>query len=170
MRNELTFWLTRLNRAYHTIAWEELQEHGYYPVQEWLMLELLDRGKAPAPFSRLVKNLAMSEASLSRMIGRLAEGGMVETAPHPSDSREVLVRASHLARVGEAPLRHAVAYIEDCMWASLPPSDHATFYAIMRRAGDGSSRSAQVLQRNRLLTGRGIAVGHWNPRTGERED
>lgn len=164
MRNETNFWLARLHRAYHTIAWEQLLEHGYHPVQEWLMLELFDQPQGRQSFSVLRGRLGMSRASLSRMVRRMERTGMIETGPHPHDARDMIIRPSHLARVGEDPFRHAVRYIEVCMWEALSPTDRWALHDLMRRAAGLSRESAQAIQRNRDLAGQGIATGGWEPR------
>lgn len=170
MRTEITFWLVRLHRAYHTIAWDQLHEHGYYPVQEWLVLELLDQRRGEQSFSALKRRLGMSEASLSRMISRMKRGGLIETGPDPYDRRETLVHASHLARMGEEPLRHTVTYIEDCMWSALSPTERGTLNDLMQRAAGLSKESARAIQRNRDLQGQGIPTGEWEPSRWQDED
>ena len=151
MRNELTFWLARLHRAYHTVAWEELREHGYHPVQEWLMLELWDAGSVR--FSTLRRRLGVSSASLSRTVRRLSRELLVEVSGEPADKRDALVRSSRLARMGEPEVRATVRYIEEQMWRDLSDEERASFARLLRRAAHAATRGAERTRRVRAWKG-----------------
>ncbi len=151
MRTELSFWLARLHRAYHAVAWEELDEHGYYPIQEWLMLELWDTGGAR--FSTLRRRLGMSSASLSRTLRRMSRGQLIETVVAPRDRQDVFVRPTQLSRFGEPEVRATIRYMEDELWRNLTTAQREEFGEMLRGAAQSAAQAVDRIRATRARVG-----------------
>ncbi|MEV6521538.1 MarR family transcriptional regulator [Longispora sp. NPDC051575] len=73
-------------------TWQELS------MREYDVAYTLSKCPAPISVTELHRHVLLSQPALSRLVDRLAEQGLVERAPDPSDGRVVLVSLTALGR------------------------------------------------------------------------
>ncbi|MFI6643545.1 MarR family winged helix-turn-helix transcriptional regulator [Streptomyces sp. NPDC050504] len=94
--------VSRVARMHRVTAGKLLKSAGIYPGQEFLMLHLWAEG--PARQSELIKAVALDPSTVTKMLQRLEQTGLVRRSPDPADRRAVLVEATEQS----CALRYAV--------------------------------------------------------------
>ena len=128
----------QLLRRFAADDWEDLS------MREYDVLYTLAKCPAPTRMSELGQHVLLSQPGLSRLVDRLAQRGLVERSPDPSDGRSVRVA---LTRAGAAcqkkvGRRHARAVAR--AMAGLTPSEQKQLHALTTKLtaeagpGDGS--------------------------------
>jgi len=79
----------RAAKAHKAHAGVLLRELGLYPGQELLLMQLWDRDGQIQ--SDLVRSLQLDPSTVTRMVGRLEEQGVVSRAISPTDRRAVVI-------------------------------------------------------------------------------
>ena len=82
----------------------ELEDAGKIPLSTYDVLAQLAESGGRLRLRDLVDRVVLSQPGLSRKVARLAEEGLVDRVPDPTDGRGVLVK---LTRSGRAALRSA---------------------------------------------------------------
>ncbi|WP_420124667.1 MarR family winged helix-turn-helix transcriptional regulator [Nakamurella sp.] len=82
----------------------ELEDAGKIPLSTYDVLAQLAESGGRLRLRDLVDRVVLSQPGLSRKVARLAEEGLVDRLPDPTDGRGVVVR---LTRSGRAALRSA---------------------------------------------------------------
>lgn len=84
--------VSRIARMHRMTAGKLLKSAGIYPGQEFLMLRLWTGG--PARQSELIKAVELDPSTVTKMLQRLEQSGLVRRSPDPADRRAVLVEAT----------------------------------------------------------------------------
>jgi DNA-binding MarR family transcriptional regulator len=79
------YWLTRLSRAHRYQLQQRLSVLGLYPGQELLLMQLWTRDGQTQ--SELAQHLGIQQATLTRMIDRMTQSGLLSRKPDPVDGR-----------------------------------------------------------------------------------
>ena len=101
--------LYRIGRAHRLAAAALLRRIGLYPGQEIMLTHLAEHGDQRQ--SALVLALSIDPSTVTRMLTRLQNNGLVARRPCPQDGRVSLVSITDSGR-------DLVARIDDC-WAEL---------------------------------------------------
>ncbi|MEV1021724.1 MarR family transcriptional regulator [Streptomyces sp. NPDC050264] len=84
--------LSRVARLHRTAAGRHLRALGLYPGQEFVMMQLWDKG--PVRQSELIKAVELDPSTVTKTLQRLEQAGHVRRSPDPCDRRAVLVEAT----------------------------------------------------------------------------
>lgn len=99
----------RVARAHRTLAASLLSQVGLHPGQEALLMELWDHdGRTQAD---LAASLGVEPPTVTKMLQRMEQGGLVDRRPDPTDRRAIRV---HLSAKGKR-LKGKV----DALWVEL---------------------------------------------------
>ncbi len=99
----------RVARAHRTLAASLLSQVGLHPGQEALLMELWDHdGRTQAD---LAASLGVEPPTVTKMLQRMEQGGLVDRRPDPTDRRAIRV---HLSTRGKR-LKGKV----DALWVEL---------------------------------------------------
>lgn len=90
----------------------------------------------PCPVSRLVRVFGHKPSTLTSMLDRLEERGLVERNPNPDDRRSFLVSTTPEGSRIATELRERLEAMEDGIYRRIDARDLAGFQAVMRAIAD----------------------------------
>ncbi|MEU3793187.1 MarR family winged helix-turn-helix transcriptional regulator [Streptomyces fructofermentans] len=123
--------ISRVARLHRTAAGRLLRGAGLYPGQEFVMMQLWDRG--PVRQSELIKAVDLDPSTVTKMLQRLEQAGHVRRRPDPSDGRAVLVEATEEACGLLGAVTGAWAELEEHTLAGLGPAERSQLAELLAR-------------------------------------
>ncbi|MEU3460194.1 MarR family transcriptional regulator [Streptomyces sp. NPDC006733] len=121
----------RTARAHRMAAGRLLRGAGLYAGQELLMMRLWDAG--PQRQAELIKVLELDPSTVTRMVQRLEQSGLVTRRPDPDDGRAVLVEATGAGHALRAPVEDAWRSLEEITVARLSPDEQRELARLLAR-------------------------------------
>ena len=103
-------------------------------MREYDVLYTLSKGPGPVRLSDLNRHVLLSQPALSRLVDRLAEGGLVERCADPADGRGVRLSLTEAGRAVQRRIgrRHARG-VARAMTAGLTAAELAQLETICRK-------------------------------------
>jgi DNA-binding MarR family transcriptional regulator len=134
----LSFAITQLAKAHRATAAGLLRELGLYPGQELLLMQLWDRDRQTS--GELVRALNLDASTVTRMVIRLEEQGIVRREPSPMDGRAVIVALTDRGKQLAEAVRTAWAELERITTAGMSRRERDDLLVAIRRlVGDLAS-------------------------------
>ncbi|MCZ4124119.1 MarR family winged helix-turn-helix transcriptional regulator [Streptomyces sp. H39-S7] len=121
----------RTARAHRMAAGRLLRGAGLYAGQELLMMRLWDAG--PQRQSDLIKVLELDPSTVTRMVQRLEQSGLVTRRPDPDDGRAVLVEATEAGHALRTPVEDAWRRLEEITVAGLSADERQELARLLAR-------------------------------------
>ncbi len=118
---EISHAISRVARSHRVTAGQLLRRLGLYPGQELLMMRLWEVG--PQRQSELIKLLGIDASTVTRMVQRLEQAGLVSRRPSPDDRRAVLVETTAAGEALRAEVGQVWQELEDRTLAGLTDDD-----------------------------------------------
>ncbi|MCZ4096400.1 MULTISPECIES: MarR family winged helix-turn-helix transcriptional regulator [Streptomyces] len=147
----------RTARAHRMAAGRLLRGAGLYAGQELLMMRLWDAG--PQRQSELIKLLDLDPSTVTRMVQRLEQSGLVTRRPDPDDGRAVLVEATEAGHTLRAPVEDAWRQLEEITVAGLSAADRRELARLLARVEDNLLRRGMDGAEETDGTGEAAAMG-----------
>ncbi|GGX61197.1 MarR family winged helix-turn-helix transcriptional regulator [Streptomyces hiroshimensis] len=113
--------IARVARAHRITAGNLLRKLGLYAGQELLMMRLWAAG--PQRQSELIKLLGLDPSTVTRMVQRLEQAGLVTRSPCPGDRRAVLVETTPAGEALRKEVEQVWQELEDRTLAGLTEDD-----------------------------------------------
>ncbi|MGK5732652.1 MarR family winged helix-turn-helix transcriptional regulator, partial [Streptomyces sp. URMC 124] len=113
--------IARVARAHRSTAGNLLRKLGLYPGQELLMMLLWESG--PQRQSELIKLLGLDPSTVTRMVQRLEQTGLVTRSPCPGDRRAVLVETTAAGEALRKEVEQVWQELEERTLAGLAEDD-----------------------------------------------
>jgi DNA-binding MarR family transcriptional regulator len=134
--DDLLAWelLVRFHRRATRAMDAELRERHGLSLDDYDLLHQLRQADRPLRMTDLAERLLVANSSCNRLVARLAQRGLVDRRPGPSDRRQVLVALTAEGR--RIHRRMAVTHrrdIERLMVGRMSPEERATVAAILGR-------------------------------------
>jgi DNA-binding MarR family transcriptional regulator len=125
-------------------------------MREYDVLYTLSKCSEPARMSELGRHVLLSQPALSRLVGRLAERGLVERLPDAADGRGVRLALTAAGRRLQRQIgrRHARS-VARAVTSRLTPAEYRQLEALARRLAGEPAEPARPAA---------AAVGHLRPR------
>jgi DNA-binding MarR family transcriptional regulator len=120
-RGPLSYAIYRLARAHRAYARRLLEELGLYAGQELLLMHLWDRGEADQ--SELAAALEIEKPTVTKMLQRLEQEGLVTRERLGSNRRRVIVRCTPAGRDLQPDVARMWAELEAATTSELAGSD-----------------------------------------------
>lgn len=152
---EIAIGITDVARMLRTFADQRARQFGISRAQ-WVVLMRLDRSEGLKQ-SELAEILDLQPISLTRLLDRLAENGLIERRPDPNDRR---ANRLYLTPAARPLLKQLAALGEDLMETVLQNVNAASQERLLRDLGTmknnlraGISRNANVASTDRSAMG-----------------
>ncbi|MFE5870060.1 MarR family winged helix-turn-helix transcriptional regulator [Streptomyces roseifaciens] len=113
--------IARVARAHRITAGNLLRKLGLYAGQELLMMRLWEAG--PQRQAELIKLMGLDPSTVTRMVQRLEQAGLVTRAPCPGDRRAVLVETTAAGEALRQEVEQVWQELEERTLAGLPEDD-----------------------------------------------
>lgn len=127
-----------LARAHRNAAAALLGRHGLHPGQEVLLMLLWRRdGQGPR---ELASRLGVEPPTVTKMLGRLEQAGLVVREPSPCDRRAVVVRLTAPGRGLRADVERVWRELEDTTVAGFTGAERADLLGLLQRAARNLAR------------------------------
>ena len=144
----LSYLLMRAAKAHKAHAAVLLREIGLYPGQELLLMQLWDRDGQTQ--TDLVRALRLDPSTVTRMVGRLEEQGVVSRVASPRDGRAVIISLTPHGRDLQGDVRRIWADLEQTAIARMTERQRSEFLdglelivtALDGTGGDGGHAAA----------------------------
>ncbi|MGH9271973.1 MAG: MarR family winged helix-turn-helix transcriptional regulator [Ilumatobacteraceae bacterium] len=114
----MSYLLIRAAKAHKAYAAVLLRTVGLYPGQELLLMQLWDRDGQSQ--SDLVRSLQLDPSTVTRMVTRLVDQGVVTRAVSPTDGRAVVITLTTRGRQLHEDVRRVWNALERATTAELP--------------------------------------------------
>ena len=135
------------------------------PVEDYLKaIYDLERDEHPATTNDIAERLAISPASVSGMVRRLADQGLITHEPYrgvrlTEDGRRAALRTLRRHRILECYLTEVLGYPWDRVHDEAERLEHAASEELIERMADGARRSAARSARRAHPVARGRRRG-----------
>ncbi|GGY56702.1 MarR family winged helix-turn-helix transcriptional regulator [Streptomyces omiyaensis] len=133
--------LARAARAHRIAMGRRLRELGLYPGQELMMMVLWDCGAVRQ--SELIHSLGLDPSTVTKMLQRLEQCGLVLRRPDPSDRRAVLVETTEEGRALRGGVERAWSDLEESSLAGIGPDDRAELARLLDLVADNLREEAE---------------------------
>ncbi|MEV0265590.1 MarR family winged helix-turn-helix transcriptional regulator [Streptomyces sp. NPDC050617] len=130
----------RIARLHRAAAGRLLRRVGLHPGQEFLMMLLWDQG--PQRQAELIKTLALDASTVTRMVQRLEQAGLVTRTPDPVDGRAMRVEATESGHALRADVERAWLELEEQTLAGLGADERRELTRLLARVEGNLCRSA----------------------------
>ncbi|MBH1934842.1 MarR family transcriptional regulator [Streptomyces sp. AV19] len=120
---EISHALARVAKLHRITAGQLLRRLGLYAGQELLMMALWEHG--PQRQTELIKLLGLDPSTVTRMVQRLEQAGLVHRQPDPADRRAVMVETTEQGRALRGEVADVWQELEDLTLAGLDTHDRA---------------------------------------------
>jgi MarR family transcriptional regulator, organic hydroperoxide resistance regulator len=127
----LSFAIMQLAKAHRGTAAGLLRELGLYPGQELLLMQLWDRDQQTS--GELVRAMNLDASTVTRMVIRLEEQGIVRREPSPMDGRAVIVALTDRGKQLAEAVRTAWAELERITTAGMSRRERDDLLVAIRR-------------------------------------
>jgi len=143
LSREIGVSLNDVARMLRTFADQKARQFGISRAQ-WIVLMRLDRSEGLKQ-SELAEILDLQPISLTRLLDRLAESGLIERRPDPHDRR---ANRLYLTSAARPLLKQLAALGEDLMETVLQNVDAASQERLLRDLGIMKDNLRAAIQRN----------------------
>ena len=143
LSREIGVSLNDVARMLRTFADQKARQFGISRAQ-WIVLMRLDRSEGLKQ-SELAEMLDLQPISLTRLLDRLAESGLIERRPDPHDRR---ANRLYLTSAARPLLKQLAALGEDLMETVLQNVDAASQERLLRDLGIMKDNLRAAIQRN----------------------
>ncbi len=126
--------LHKANRQLGEYMEADSRERGVEPGEGHLLSYVTLYG--PCPISRLSKVFGHKPSTLTSVLDRLEERGMLERTPNPDDRRSLLVATTPPGARVATELRAQLEEMEESIYERISARDFAGFQAVMRAIAD----------------------------------
>ncbi|MEV0279821.1 MarR family transcriptional regulator [Streptomyces sp. NPDC050610] len=123
--------IPRIARLHRAAAGRLLRRAGLHPGQEFLMLLLWDRG--PQRQAELIRTLALDASTVTRMVQRLEQAGLVTRTPDPADGRAMRVEATEAGHALRAEVERVRQELDEQTLAGLDADDRRELARLLAR-------------------------------------
>ena len=130
LEDHLGYWLRLLSNEVSQAFAARVEKHGV-SVANWVVLRVLYDHEALA-LKEIVAQVGVDQGSVSRMVDRLLERGLVERVVHAKDRRAVRVSLTREGRQLVPRLAHEARENERIFFASLPTRKRGEFLATIQ--------------------------------------
>lgn len=123
-----------MRRAYHIAKANTgagLRDLDITPMQAAAVMAVKRAGTLSQ--AELGRAIGMQPANVHGLVARLHKRGLIETAPHPADARQVLVSLAAAGRQQAAQIAALSAAAQDATLAPLDPRERETLIALLAR-------------------------------------
>ncbi|GAA0386278.1 MarR family winged helix-turn-helix transcriptional regulator [Streptomyces luteireticuli] len=121
---EVSHAIARVAKLHRITAGQLLRRLGLYPGQELLMMALWEHG--PQRQTELIKLTGgLDPSTVTRMVQRLEQAGLVRRQPDPTDRRAVVVEATEQGQALRGEVAEVWQELEDVTLAGLGDHDRA---------------------------------------------
>lgn len=124
--------LPRLIGAQHRRLAQELSDYGL-TLPQFTALSALERSEEGRRMGPLATAALQSAASMTGIVNRLLERGLVERERHPKDRRAVVVRLTEEGRNLLAQVKEGRRQAGRALLTALPPEDRRHFRRVLTR-------------------------------------
>jgi DNA-binding MarR family transcriptional regulator len=104
------------------------------------VLALLAEAERPLPVTRLAKLLLQEGPSVTTLVDRMCEGGLVERVKDPRDRRKALVRLTDRGRQVHDYVRASAAAVSNELFGVLSDRDRETLRDLLQKFRQGNIR------------------------------
>lgn len=111
------YWLALLSRAHRNHVQQRLSALGLYSGQEILLMHLWTQDGQTQ--SELANRLHIQQATLTRMIDRMSQAGLLSRKPDPNDGRVSRIFLTLAAKRLREPVEGVWQQIEDLTFSKL---------------------------------------------------
>ena len=125
------FALAKVCKAHRGNVGGLLAEHGLHVGQEMVLVELWESDGLRG--GELAARLGVEPPTVTKMLRRLEDCGLVERRPDPSDARSFRVYLTDRGRDLEGHVAGCWEHAEEMLLASLSEEDRRTFYGLLVR-------------------------------------
>lgn len=127
---DLTGGLIRTAALVHDVLAAASAEHGLTPQQSQLMCVV---GDAPSSMVHLGAQLRIGKSSMTGLVHRAEQAGLVQRAPAPHDGRSTLITLTHEGRDANAAYRATVGARIAQIVSSLAPAERTVLEAALSK-------------------------------------
>ncbi|KNB52480.1 MarR family winged helix-turn-helix transcriptional regulator [Streptomyces caatingaensis] len=121
---EISHAIARVSKLHRITAGQLLRRLGLYPGQELLMMALWEHG--PQRQSELIKLMGgLDPSTVTRMVQRLEQAGLVGRQPDPADRRAVMVKTTEQGEALRGEVAEVWQELENATLAGLGDHDRA---------------------------------------------
>ncbi|MGH7657664.1 MAG: MarR family winged helix-turn-helix transcriptional regulator [Gemmatimonadales bacterium] len=110
------------------------RELGVSPIEGHLLTYL--RSYAPSPVGELVRIFGIKQSTLTSMLDRLEDAGLVRRETNPDDRRSFLIQVSPEGRKLAGRLNRRIEILEDEIRSRVNARDVTGFRAVMNAMGE----------------------------------
>jgi DNA-binding MarR family transcriptional regulator len=140
---ELNRALIMLARAHRNAAALRLAKLGLHPGQELLMFRVWAAGDDGVKPSELAATLCVEPPTVTKMLGRLEQAGLVRREPSPHDRRAVVVRPTEVGTALQSAVEAVWVDLEEATLAGLDDEDRERLLALLRHCETNLARPDQ---------------------------
>ncbi|MEV4926324.1 MarR family winged helix-turn-helix transcriptional regulator [Streptomyces roseoverticillatus] len=126
--------IARVARAHRSTAGNLLRRLGLYAGQELLMMRLWDAG--PQRQSELIKLLGLDPSTVTRMVQRLEQAGLVTREPCAADRRAVVVATTEAGEALRKEVGQVWQELEERTLAGLGDEDRSELARLLAHLED----------------------------------
>lgn len=123
--------IAKSTRAFLTLR---LNEIGLHPGQDQLLVQL--EPDQPVSVSALADQLSVRPSTVSKMLDRLIDKGLVARAAHNHDARRTMVTLTPLGEKAKLAVKSIWSRLEEELGGSLSPEELLTLNTALERAGE----------------------------------
>ena len=131
VKQRTAFALAKVCKAHRGNVGGLLAEHGLHVGQEMVLVELWESDGLRG--GELAARLGVEPPTVTKMLRRLEDCGLVERRPDPSDARSFRVYLTARGRNLEGPVAGCWEHAEEMLLAGLSEEDRRTFYGLLVR-------------------------------------
>ena len=125
------FALAKVCKAHRANVGGLLAEHGLHVGQEMVLVELWESDGLRG--GELAARLGVEPPTVTKMLRRLEDCGLVERRPDPSDARSFRVYLTDRGRDLEGPVAACWERAEEMLLVGLSEKERRTFYGLLVR-------------------------------------
>ncbi|MFE7119604.1 MarR family winged helix-turn-helix transcriptional regulator [Streptomyces sp. NPDC057654] len=137
--------IPRIARLHRAAAGRLLRRVGLHPGQEFLMMLLWDQG--PQRQAELIKTLELDASTVTRMVQRLEQAGLVARTPDPVDGRAMRVEATGPGHALRADVERVWRELEEQTVAGLDDGERREFARLLARVEGNLCRASATAAR-----------------------
>jgi DNA-binding MarR family transcriptional regulator len=140
-RDSLGYQVNHLARLFARALFRRLAKHDVAPGQFPLLLILWEEENLTQ--SEIARRLDIEQPTVANTLTRMERDGLVETAPDPSDRRQVCVKLTAKGRALERPLTAEARAVNAAAAAGLSATEVEMFQRVIGTLKQGLTREAE---------------------------
>jgi DNA-binding MarR family transcriptional regulator len=139
-RDSLGYQVNHLARLFERALFRRLANHDVTPGQFPLLLILWEQENLSQ--SEIARRLDIEQPTVANTLTRMERAGLVETAPDPSNRRQVRVKLTAKGRALERPLTAEARAVNAAAAARLSTTELEMFHRVIGALKQGLAREA----------------------------